>query len=70
LILIHFGVNKNLGQFETMIRNATLSSDLAPIFKMLKTWGIKTPHWLMLNVAQLAWRLISHWATHKNSYDG
>jgi hypothetical protein len=39
-----FWGKQNCGQFETMIRNATLSFDLTPIFKMLKTWGIKTPH--------------------------
>jgi len=37
-----FGANKNLEQFETMIKNNIPSFDTTHIFKMLKTLGSKT----------------------------
>jgi hypothetical protein len=42
LIFILFGANKNLEQFETMIKNNIPSFDTTHIFKMLKTLGSKT----------------------------
>lgn len=70
LISPFFGGNKNLGQFESVLRNGIPSFDSAPIFKMLKQLGNK--NYLLTFSSMLhgpSQSFLSSWAIHKKSYN-